>query len=319
MATYVSTEKAKNSRSKIWILFVCVCGLTAFYFLFVKSTTHPLPSSSHVIQSNQLNSPSGAKFLDNCQYIYIDMGTNIGVQIRKLYEPFLYPKAQVLPLFQEVFGNHPNEVCSIGFEANPLHDSYLKEFESYCLKRRWRVKIYSSTAVSIVAANLTFFTEPGNEGNNQWGASLENIAYSKKKNITVPSIDIISWFRSNVIERKYSEDLSTKIMMKSDLEGHDQVVLTAMILSGIYCSIDLIYGEHLSGEFQNTIGYLLKNSKTCRTKLIYMDDESYHRDRFPFKGAVATPQIFNSIGSFERAHFFTYILKFLGSLDLPFS
>ena len=282
MATYVSTEKANNSISKKWILFVSVCGLTAFYFLFVKSTTHSLPSSSHVIQSNQLNSPSGAKFLDNCQYIYIDMGTNIGIQIRKLYEPYLYPKAQVLPLFQEIFGNHSNEVCSIGFEANPLHDSYLKEYERYCLKRRWRVKIYSSTAVSIVVANLTFFTEPGNEDNNQWGASLENISNTQKQKIIVSSIDIVSWFRSNVIERKYSKDLPTRIMMKSDLEGHDQIVLQAMILSGIYCSIDLIYAEHLSGEFYNATGYLLKNSKTCRTKLVNMDDESYHRDRFPF-------------------------------------
>lgn len=280
MDTDLSTEKAKNPISKKWILFVC--GLVGFYFLFVKSTPQPLSSSSHVIHSNQLNNQSHVKFLDNCQYIYIDMGTNIGVQIRKLYEPHLYPKAGVLPLFQEIFGNHSHEVCSIGFEANPLHANYLKEFESYCLKRRWRVKIYSSTAASIVDANLTFFTEPGNEDNNQWGASLENIAYSQKKNITVPSIDIVSWFKSNVIERKYSKDLPTKIMMKTDIEGHDQVVLTAMILSGVYCSIDLIYGEHLSGEFQNTIGYLLKNSKSCRTKLVNMDDESYHKERFSF-------------------------------------
>jgi len=282
MPAHVSMKKAKNSRSKIWILFVCVCSSVGFYFLFVKSTTRPTPLPCYFIQSNQLNSPSGAKFLDNCQYIYIDMGTNIGVQIRKLYEPYLYPNASVLPLFQEVFGNHSNEVCSIGFEANPLHDSYLKEFESYCLKRRWRVKIYPSTAVSIVAANLTFFTEPGNEDNNQWGASLENISNTQKQKIIVSSIDIVSWFRSNVIERKYSKDLPTRIMMKSDLEGHDQIVLQAMILSGIYCSIDLIYAEHLSGEFYNATGYLLKNSKTCRTKLVNMDDESYHRDRFPF-------------------------------------
>ena len=177
--------------------------------------------------------------------------------------------------------NRLSEVCSIGFETNPLHDSYLKEFESYCLNHQWCVKIYSSTAVSVTAANLTFYTEPGNEHNNQWGASLENIVYHKKQNITVPSVDIVSWLKT-MIERKYSRNFPTKVMMKTDIEGHDQIILTALILSGIYCSIDLIYGEHLSNEFQTAIQILLKNSKISRTKRIFMDDESYYRNRFPF-------------------------------------
>jgi len=35
------------------------------------------------------------------------------------------------------------------------------------------------------------------------------------------------------------------------------------------------------------------------------------------KGAVATPHFFDSIHSFDRVYFFTYILKFLRSLDVP--
>ncbi|CAF4045241.1 unnamed protein product, partial [Rotaria sordida] len=123
--------------------------------------------------------------------------TNIEVQIRKIYEPHLYPNAPVLPLFKQIFGNYSNEVCSVGFEANPLHDNYLKEFENYCLKRNWRVKIFTSTAVSIIETNLTFYTKPGNEANNQWGKSLE--ASGKKSSISVPSIDIVSWFKRAVL------------------------------------------------------------------------------------------------------------------------
>ncbi|CAF4911446.1 unnamed protein product, partial [Rotaria sp. Silwood2] len=168
--------------------------------------------------------------LDGCRYVYIDMGTNIGVQIRKLYEPHLYPNADVLPLFKQIFANHSDEVCSVGFEANPLHDKYLKEFENYCLKRNWRVKIFTSTAVSTVEKNLTFYTEPGNEGNNQWGASLH--ALNKKTNITVPSIDIASWFKKTVLNRKIPAGFaSSKIMMKTDIEGHDPFVLVHLMLS----------------------------------------------------------------------------------------
>ncbi|CAF3886086.1 unnamed protein product [Adineta steineri] len=224
---------------------------------------------------------SRPNLLDGCRYVYIDMGTNIGVQIRKLYEPHLYGNAPVLRLFKELFANSSTEVCSVGFEANPLHDNYLKEYESYCLKRGWRVKIFTSTAVSITNGQVTFYTEPGNEVNNQWGASLE--AGRKKTKIVVPSIDIVSWIRDTVLDRKLpSGNLTSKIMMKSDIEGHDSTVLANLILSGVYCSIDLIYGEHLTNEFVNGIALFQKYSQSCKTKLIRMDDESFYQTRLPF-------------------------------------
>jgi len=40
----------------------------------------------------------------DCQHFYVDMGTNMGVQIRKLYEPAKYPGAKVLPIFDKHFG-----------------------------------------------------------------------------------------------------------------------------------------------------------------------------------------------------------------------
>jgi hypothetical protein len=47
----------------------------------------------------------------------------------------------------------------------------------------------------------------------------------------------------------------------------------------------------------------------------------YHRIKIScmreFKGAVATPQFFDSIHSFDRTYFFTYILKFSRRLDAP--
>ena len=39
-----------------------------------------------------------------CDSVYLDVGTNIGVQLRKLYEPHKYPGAPVLRIFDEVFG-----------------------------------------------------------------------------------------------------------------------------------------------------------------------------------------------------------------------
>ena len=54
--------------------------------------------------------------LDGCKHVYLDMGTNIGVQIRKLYEPHLFPNASVLPIFDKFFGRQ-GERC-FSFDQN---------------------------------------------------------------------------------------------------------------------------------------------------------------------------------------------------------
>jgi hypothetical protein len=153
---------------------------------YVNYETSLASKTSKIESSNK----SEENFLDGCRYVYIDMGTNIGIQIRKVYGPHLYPGALILPIFREIFINYSNEVCSIGFEANPVHTDYLKQFGNYCLKRNWRVKIFTSTAVSIVQKNVTFYMEPEAAIYNQWGASL--IARGKTTNVTVPSIDIVA-------------------------------------------------------------------------------------------------------------------------------
>ena len=39
-----------------------------------------------------------------CRHVYLDLGTNIGMQIRKLYQPELYPQSPMLPFFDRYFG-----------------------------------------------------------------------------------------------------------------------------------------------------------------------------------------------------------------------
>ena len=51
-----------------------------------------------------LNRPTVRNPLDGCEFVYLDMGTNTGVQIRKLYESSLFPGAGVLPIFERYFG-----------------------------------------------------------------------------------------------------------------------------------------------------------------------------------------------------------------------
>ena len=68
--------------------------------------------------------------LDGCRFVYLDVGTNIGVQIRKLFEPELYPNASIHEVFNKYFGNIDERtnagVCAVGFEPNKNHTTHLK-------------------------------------------------------------------------------------------------------------------------------------------------------------------------------------------------
>ena len=59
-------------------------------------------------------------------------GTNIGHQIRKVYEPRLYPKNPTEAVFARYLGPPENRtgVCSYGFEANSLHEDRLRALEA---------------------------------------------------------------------------------------------------------------------------------------------------------------------------------------------
>ena len=269
-----SIVRLQNINILLFSTTLIILEINAQIYLTVFISFH------YTIQKSQENQRN---ILDGCQHVYIDLGTNIGIQIRKLYEPHLYPRASILSVFKKTFGNRTNQVCSVGFEANPSHTDYLIEFENYCLRRNWRVKIFTSMAVSTRNGNVTFYTQLGNERNNQWGASLELASSNKRGYVTVPSIDIVSWYKNTVLTRKIPSNFDEpRIMMKHDLEQHDPTVLTDFIFGGVFCTIDFIYGEHLKKEFRESVAQIRQYSKLCKTKLVYMDDESYHNKRVPF-------------------------------------
>ena len=66
------------------------------------------------------------KLGDGCYHIFLDVGSNIGVHTRFLYEPDLYPDAKTsISIFEKEFGVHRNntDFCAFGFEPNPAHEN----------------------------------------------------------------------------------------------------------------------------------------------------------------------------------------------------
>ena len=82
ITTNIFSEKMKR-------IYGLACAFMSFYlFWYVYQTT----------------SEGTGNMLDGCYHVYLDMGTNLGVQIRKLYQPHLFPNATVLPVFDKYFG-----------------------------------------------------------------------------------------------------------------------------------------------------------------------------------------------------------------------
>ena len=98
-----------------------------------------------------------------CDNIFLDVGSNVGVQIRKLFEPEKYRSAPFIEVFDKLFPGHKasnKRSCGIGFEANPNHAQRHRDIESAYSRKGWKMHIYSPVAVSNEDDFLDFYIDP---------------------------------------------------------------------------------------------------------------------------------------------------------------
>lgn len=100
----------------------------------------------------------------------------MGIQIRKIFEPDLYPDDPVLPIYDQLFGLERasrNDMCVVGFEPNIHHTTRLQELEAIYRAQGWRVKIFTETAVDEKDGTVEFFFDrTAAAKHREWGASL---------------------------------------------------------------------------------------------------------------------------------------------------
>ena len=133
--------RTSYSISAALLFLVCLVLLMDIYLkldLHCKSesaiSTQQIPAKRQIIKvvqqlQNISKTNENENPLDNCYHVYLDVGSNIGIQIRKLFEPSKYPDSAVHPLYDLNFGTFENrfpegkdkKVCAIGFEPNFQH------------------------------------------------------------------------------------------------------------------------------------------------------------------------------------------------------
>eukprot|EP01036_Dinobryon_divergens_P030985 gene30985-40315_t len=232
--------------------------------------------------------------------MYLDFGTNVGIQIRKLYEPSLFPGAKALKFFNETFGTTDTKsICAVGFEPNEIHSTRLEEIEKSYREVGFPCAIFTETAVYSEEKILTFYRD-GRYGpqNHEWGASLIpwQGAAMKKSGYEVLAMNTCNFL--HVLLHKwrtvnYKESLS-RILVKMDIEGAEFTVLPNLLFLGCLCYLNTVIIEWHDTRVEDRriipkdIKEMVKTTEKYanRTGCYFhmpggADDESYKDAQFP--------------------------------------
>jgi len=174
------------------------------------------------ISRKKNNLPGFGSWFDGCKSVYLDGGSNRGIQIRKIFEPERYPGDPVLPIYDRLFGPNrstDSEMCVVGFEPNPHHTAKLQELEAAYNKKGWRVKIFTETAIALQdGTEFFYFDTVASPDHHEWGASMlawqYDMAASEEAGdtngkTTVRTIDLAKYVLENVASRQLPAGAST--------------------------------------------------------------------------------------------------------------
>ena len=225
-------------------------------------------------------------WLPECDDIYLDLGSNIGVMVRKLFEPSAYPKSKTIGLFNRTL-NHLKRtgskqgLCALGFEPNPKHYKRLQEVETNYSRNGWKVHFFP-LAVSDKDEIVTFYTDD-NSLQEDIGATVFKREDKQRRPYQVKGIRLSS-FLITILKGKQIK------LAKMDIEGSEYNVLVDMLEYGLLCEgyIKTMFVEFHDPQLgkmrlqESPSSDLLAqiSAQACHvTETVQLDDETYLHDQ----------------------------------------
>ena len=266
-----------NTKCIVYILLLLV-GSSLILLKFLSNEGHWVEDKSW-FYSNPL---------DGCHHVYLDMGTNVGNQIRKIFEPNKFPGSPVFPIFNQYFGSpenrNLNEICVVGFEPNPLHTPEIEKLERAYKKCGWKVLIHKETGVS-TKESVAHFSKIKDVPFQMAGRLLE-ANETKEDEIEVKTIWLANFINKVVATRRIPNGSRGNVVMKLDVEGMEMELVPDLVMSGALSHIDYIYIEW-HAKASNKVGPLAESMKLLVklaeekklhhvTKIVQLDDEKYY-------------------------------------------
>jgi len=247
-------------------------------------------SSSGMLTSWEQAFKEDPNLFQGCSKVFVDVGSNRGTHVRKLFEPEKYLGCPYLAVFNDSFGTSRSRpfsetgICAFGFEANPRWTSTLHEIEKAYAAQGWRAKWFAPAAVSNETGSIEFFLE-SNHSHSDWGASVVKQGESSVS-VKVPALDLSSFMQ----QLKEHSSPGYKLM-KMDIEKAEYVVLPALLQKNLLCegSLDKLTIEwHEVSEDEvgaNRTRLQVEDTTKCgrhrATIVSELDDESYLEDGMP--------------------------------------
>jgi len=339
------------------VTIVCILISFCILLLILLSSDSPyevcklpkdLKPPNYAKPNSTINSVNETNILDGCYHVYLDIGSNIGVQVRKLFEPEKYPNAKVAKVFRSNFGTDDerklwsNEdwgvVCAIGFEPNPHHTKNLADIETHYNNCGWRVKFMTETAVSNHSGTTHFYSD-NNYRRNEWGGGIlsPDINREAKVESTAYLVTLVrlSDFLKNVVgQRKIPNSppnhrYPPKIIMKMDIEGSETDVIPDILFTGGLQYVNAVmiewhtrlekleYRATAQRQLRSIIELLSKYSTNTIShgvnnfefNVVYVDDESYGNSNFELPNCQGGPgEELSGIQNNIKLEFVDYLL-----------
>jgi len=201
--------------------------------------------------------------LDGCLHVFIDLGSNRGLQIRKLYEPHTFPLAPIQPLYQRFFGSSEDrnlqEICSVSVEPNSKHAAHLKKLSEAYATCGIKVLVYEAGVghkdmkLRFAPFNSLLGHEVGHDGSARLihdDESVEDFTETHfHDNVEVEEVEVMRFARfitDVVAKRKLpisAEVVTPRVVIKADIEGAELKIIPDMLITGALDNVDNLHME----------------------------------------------------------------------------
>jgi hypothetical protein len=221
-------------------------------------------------------------FADGCVNVYVDFGSNVGIQVRKLFEPELYSGAPVLPFFDKHLGAaelRRRETCAIGFEINPSLTPRLIELQTAYTAQGWRTLFLTETGVGFNDTTMTFRSD--GDAAHLWWTSKLVLGQGEKDGLQIPVMSIVRVIRS-ILQRRLPESVVQEgphIVVKLDVEGREFELMQLLAYEGLLCDISFLYVE-LHEAAASAALPAFTALQNCSTEIYALDDETSYNSHF---------------------------------------
>jgi len=214
--------------------------------------------------------------------VYVDVGSNVGTQVHKLYQPHICYRAPVQSLFR-VFPSR-SSVCTLGIEPNPNHAQHLRKVSQGYAARGIYVTFLAALASNVDGQALFYHNKDYINGkrHNEWtGGAIKR--HGNQAGVVVRTVDLA---------RLVKAWWANPIVLKIDVEGNETTLLPWLLEKDVLCNITGVYvdlhGSHSRQVFSQVQSSL--KSMSCPVKLLTLDDETPCNLPFPNgSGALILP------------------------------